>query len=279
MSTGAPGTTTLPVRVAILGATGRMGRSLLRAIHESTEFEVVGALASPESPALGQDAGDIAGLNRRYGVAVTADPRIALERAEVAVDFTLPGTVAAHVAAALERGCALLVGTTGLDAEANAMLRGAAESIPVLVAANTSLGVNLLAQLVEKAAASLPPEYDIEIFEAHHRYKVDAPSGTALRLGEAAAEGRGQTLERLTASTRVGQSGPRAEGSIGFGVVRGGDIVGEHTVFFAGPGERLELTHRAHDRMTFAYGALRAAQWLRGRNAGRYSMADVLGLG
>jgi 4-hydroxy-tetrahydrodipicolinate reductase len=182
------------------------------------------------------------------------------------------------VAAAIASGCGLVVGTTGLDGEALARLRSAAESIPVLVAPNTSLGVNLLIQLVEKAAASLPPEYDIEIFEAHHRYKVDAPSGTALRLGEAAAAGRGETLESVSVAARVGQTGPRPAGAIGFGVVRGGDIVGEHTVFYAGPGERLELTHRAHDRMTFAYGALRAAQWLRGRAAGRYAMTDVLGL-
>ncbi|HXQ64529.1 MAG TPA: 4-hydroxy-tetrahydrodipicolinate reductase [Steroidobacteraceae bacterium] len=271
-------TTAGPVRVALFGATGRMGRSLIHAIHDSTEFELVGALASADSPALGQDAGDVAGLNRRFGTRVTADRALALERAEVVLDFTLPLATLANAAACLDRGAALVVGTTGLGPEAHAALEAAAQRIAVLKAPNTSLGINLLARLVEQAAAALPAEYDIEILEAHHRYKVDAPSGTALRLGEAAAAGRGSDLRDLAAEHRRHQTGPRREGSIGFAVVRGGDIVGEHTVLYAGLGERLELTHRAHDRMTFAYGALRAANWLRGRAAGQYSMADVLGL-
>jgi 4-hydroxy-tetrahydrodipicolinate reductase len=266
-----------PVRIAVLGATGRMGRSLIHAIHESTEFELVGALASPESPALGSDVGEAAGLNRRFGTLVTAEYPLALARAEVALDFTVAGAVRASLAACLRLGCPLLVGTTGLDAETQAALEDATRRIALLVAPNTSLGINLLTQLVERAAAALPPEYDIEVLEAHHRYKVDAPSGTALRLGEAAAAGRGEDLQALAAPARSGASGARREGSIGFAALRGGDIVGEHTVLYAGPGERLELTHRAHDRMTFAYGALRAAAWLRGRAAGRYTMADVLG--
>ncbi len=268
-----------PLRIAVLGATGRMGQSLIRAIHDSTEFELVGALASPESPALGQDAGEVAGLPRRFGVAVSADPAAVLARAEVALDFTVAAAVAGHAQACRAAGCALLVGTTGLDAPAQAALEAAAASVPLIVAPNTSLGINLLAQLVEQAAAALPPEYDIEVLEAHHRYKVDAPSGTALRLGEAAAVGRGADLKALMAPARSAASGPRREGSIGFAVVRGGDIVGEHTVLYAGPGERIELSHRAHDRMTFAYGALRAAEWLRGRAAGHYTMGDVLGFG
>lgn len=267
-----------PVRVAVLGATGRMGRSLIHAIHDSTDFELVGALASPESPALGTDAGEVAGLGRRFGAVVTASPEVALERAEVALDFTTAAAVGAHLGACLERGCPLLVGTTGLDRDTAEALEGAAGRIALIVAPNTSLGVNLLLQLVERAAASLPQEYDIEVLEAHHRYKVDAPSGTALRLGQAAAAGRGQELETLATSARAGATGPRRPGSIGFAVIRGGDIVGEHTVLYAGPGERIELSHRAHDRLTFAYGALRAAEWLRGRAAGRYSMANVLGL-
>jgi len=271
-------TTAGPVRVALFGATGRMGRSLIRAIHDSTEFELVGALASADSPALGQDAGDVAGLNRRFGTHVTADRESALERAEVVLDFTLPLAALGNVAACRERGAALVMGTTGLTPEAHAALEAAAARIAVLEAPNTSLGINLLALLVERAAAALPAEYDIEILDAHHRYKVDAPSGTALRLGEAAAAGRGSELRTLAAEHRSGAVGARREGSIGFAVIRGGDIVGEHTVLYAGPGERLELTHRAHDRMTFAYGALRAADWLRGRAAGQYTMADVLGL-
>ena len=272
-------TTLTPVRVAVLGATGRMGRSLLAAIHDSTEFELAGALASRESPALGADAGEAAGLGSRFGTAVTADCAAALARAEVALDFTTPAAVGANLAACIERGCAMLVGTTGLDARSLAALDEAAARIALLVAPNTSLGINLLAQLVEQAAAALPAEYDIEVVEAHHRYKVDAPSGTALKLAEAAAAGRRADLKSLAAAPRSGSAGPRREGSIGFAVVRGGDIVGEHTVLYAGPGERLELTHRAHDRMTFAYGALRAAEWLRGRAPGRYTMGDVLGFG
>jgi 4-hydroxy-tetrahydrodipicolinate reductase len=268
-------TTKAPVRVAVFGATGRMGQSLIRAIHDSTDFELVGALASAESPALGQDAGAVAGLARAFGVAVTADRAVALARAEVALDFTLPGATLANLAACLGCGTRLLVGTTGLPGEVLAALDAASGRLAVLRAPNTSLGVALLARLVEQAAAALPPEYDIEVLEAHHRYKADAPSGTALRLGEAAAAGRGTELRG--AGGDRGRQGPRHEGEIGFAVIRGGDIVGEHTVFFAGPGERLELTHRAHDRMTFAYGALRAAEWLRARPPGAYAMADVLG--
>jgi len=268
-----------PVRVAVLGATGRMGRSLIHAIHDSTEFELVGALASPESPALGADAGDVAGLNRRFGTVVTAEPAAALARAEVALDFTVADAVRGNLAACVARGCPLLVGTTGLDGATLAAIDAAVARIALLVAPNTSLGINLLSQLVERAAAALPPEYDIEVLEAHHRYKVDAPSGTALRLGEAAAAGRGEELKEVAAAARGTAAGPRRAGSIGFAVLRGGDIVGEHTVLYAGPGERLELTHRAHDRMTFAYGALRAAEWLRGRAAGRYTMGNVLGFG
>ena len=267
-----------PTRVAVLGVSGRKGRSLLQAIHDGTDYELAGALASVGSPALGADAGELVGLGRRLGVVVTADRSAALASADVALDFTVAAAVGANLAACVARGCALLIGTTGLDASLKAAIDAAAARIAVLEAPNTSLGVNLLAQLVAQAAASLPPEYDIEILEAHHRYKVDAPSGTALRLAEAAAAGRGTSLAAVTSGVRAAGGAARREGSIGFAVVRAGDIVGEHTVLLAGPGERLELSHRAHDRMTFAYGALRAAGWLRGRAAGRYAMADVLGL-
>ena len=255
-----------------------MGRSLLQAIHDGTDYELAGALASVGSPALGVDAGELVGLGRRLGVVVTADRAAALASADVALDFTVATAAGANLAACVARGCALLIGTTGLDAGLKAAIDAAASSIAVIEAPNTSLGVNLLAQLVAQAAASLPPEYDIDILEAHHRYKVDAPSGTARRLAEAAAAGRGTSLAAVTSGVRAAGGTARRAGSIGFAVVRAGDIVGEHTVLLAGPGERLELSHRAHDRMTFAYGALRAAAWLRGRAAGRYGMADVLGL-
>jgi 4-hydroxy-tetrahydrodipicolinate reductase len=267
-----------PVRITLYGATGRMGRGLIRAIHDSTDFELAGAVASADSAALGSDAGLVAALPAPLGVAVTADARGALAGADVALDFSAAAAVAGHLEACRIAGVALVVGTTGFDADTDRRLSAASTEIPVLIAPNTSLGVNLLAQLVERAAASLPAEYDIEILEAHHRYKVDAPSGTALKLGLAAAAGRRIELGEAPAASRAGNAGPRQAGSIGFAVVRGGDIVGEHTVLFAGPGERLELTHRAHDRMTFAYGALRAAAWLRGRPAGLYTMGDVLGL-
>jgi 4-hydroxy-tetrahydrodipicolinate reductase len=271
------------IRIAVLGATGRMGHCLVRGIVDQARgaapFELVGALAAPGDAQVGRDAGEAAGLGHRFGVEVTDDRARALAKADVALDFTGAGAVLANVEACVARGCALLVGTTGLEAAHHAALDAAARRIALVQAANTSLGVNLLAALVQRAAAALPVDYDIEIVEAHHRHKVDAPSGTALRLGEAAAAGRGATLEAAKVAARDGVTGPRREGTIGFAVVRGGDIVGDHTVIYAGPGERLELGHRAHDRMTFAHGALRAARWLHGRAAGRYAMADVLGLG
>ena len=263
-----------PVRMALYGATGRMGQGLIRAIHDSTDYTLVAAVASPGSPLLGADAGTSAGLPSPLGLALCADVADGLDQADVAIDFSVAGAVERHLEACAVAGVGLVIGTTGLSAETLIAVEEASLQIPVLVAANTSLGINLLAQLIEKTAALLPRDYDIEIFEAHHRYKVDAPSGTALQLGSAAARGRGETLE----SADLDRRGARPAGSIGFSVLRGGDIVGEHTVYFAGPGERIEITHRAHDRMTFAYGALRAAAWLAGRPPGRYSMADVLAL-
>ena len=266
-----------PVRVALLGASGRMGRCLLCAIHESTDFELVGAQVSQGSPAVGTDASALAGVDRDFGVRVCAQYDVALEHADVVLDFSVAQATPFHIKACVERGLALVVGTTGLGAGTIEQIAQAAQQIPVLLAANTSLGVNVLLALIEQAARALPPEYDIEILDMHHRYKVDAPSGTALALGAAAAAGRGRSLSELSDGIRGAQTGARAPGSIGFAVVRSGDVAGEHTVYLSGPGERLELTHRAHDRMTFAYGALRAGAWLRTRAAGQYAMADVLG--
>lgn len=264
-----------PVRIALLGATGRMGESVLRALAADPAFALVGALGSPGSAALGQDAGAVAGLDRRFGVAVSADRARVLEGAEVALDFTLPEATVANLAACRAARTALLVGTTGLGPEAHALL-AAATDIALLVAANTSLGVALLSGLVERAARALPPEYDIDVQDVHHRSKRDAPSGTALVLGAAAAAGRGRGARELAEDATDGGGRPRREGAIGFQSVRAGDIVGEHTVSFTAAGERLELVHRATDRLTFARGALRACAWLRGRPPGRYSMADVL---
>jgi 4-hydroxy-tetrahydrodipicolinate reductase len=253
------------VRAAIIGISGRMGLALVRAASESREISVVSAVASPQSAALSKDAGELAGVGR-LGVHVTSDLLAALAQADVAIDFSNGAATQGNLAACLRARKPLLVGTTGYPADTD----GAATEIPILVAPNTSLGVTLLIELVRQAAAALPEQFDIEIIEAHHWMKKDAPSGTALALGKAAAEGRRQPLEP---SRRDGA--PRQAGEIGFAVVRGGDIVGEHSVLFAGIGESLTLSHRATDRALFARGALRAAAWLQSRAPGRYFMRDL----
>lgn len=265
------------INVAVLGVSGRMGRCLVRAIRESDEFSLSGALASPSSASLGHDAGTIAQTGP-VAIEVTADRNRALENAGVVVDFTLPEAVAENLAAAVSRKLPIVIGITGLDAERHALIRHASAAIPVLVAPNMSLGVNLLYGLVGSAAAALPGDYDIEILEAHHRHKADAPSGTALRIGEIAAGARNSTLADVGVYGPRGDSTSRRPGTIGFSSVRAGDIVGEHHVLFAGSGETIELVHRATDRMTFARGALVAAHWLIGRHPGLYGMSDVLGL-
>jgi len=260
-------------RLALFGVTGRMGQSVLKAVREAPEFELVGAVASPASPSLGKDA---ALEGPPTGVLVTADPAAALHGAGIALEFSLPAAVIAHASACAQAGVPLLVGSTGLEPRIDDALGEAARRIPVLVAANTSIGVNLLERLVASAARSLGAGFDAEILEVHHRAKRDAPSGTALRLGEAIAEARGTTLAEAAIFERHGDTGPRRDEGIGFAVVRGGDVVGEHTVIFAGDGERIELKHRATDRMIFARGALRAGAWLVGRPPGLYRMRDVL---
>ncbi len=263
--------------VALFGCTGRMGQCLVRALAEEAfaDLRLRGALASPSSARLGLDA---AAQGAPTGVLVTSSVAQALRDAAVAVDFSSPGGVADNARACAEAGVALLVGTTGLDAAARAALALAAARIAILIAPNTSVGANVLLSLVSQATAALGADFDIEISELHHRLKRDAPSGTALALGEAAAAARGRPLAEVAVHDRHGSFAPRDPGSIGFSVQRGGDVVGEHTVTFAAAGERLELTHRATDRMTFARGALRAARWLRGRPAGLYDMRDPFGV-
>jgi 4-hydroxy-tetrahydrodipicolinate reductase len=263
--------------VAVLGISGRVGRCLVRAIRESADFVLTGALASPSSASLGRDAGEV-GQTGPVAVPVTADRAQALSKAEVAIDFTLPEALAENLAAVERAGIPLVVGITGLDGERQQQLRRFSERQAVLVAPNMSLAVNLLFGLVGRAAAALPPDYDVEILEAHHRGKVDAPSGTALRLGEIVAGARGGTLAEHAVYGRLGKSASRAPGAVGFASLRAGDIVGLHQVLFAGTGETLELVHRTTDRMTFAHGALAAARWILGRPPGFYGMADVLGL-
>jgi 4-hydroxy-tetrahydrodipicolinate reductase len=263
--------------VAVLGISGRVGRCLVRAIRESGDFVLSGALASPTSSALGRDAGEVAQAGP-VAVTVTADRAQALARAQVAIDFTLPEALHDNLAAAEKVGIPLVVGITGLDAARQAQLRRFSERQAILVAPNMSLAVNLLFGLAGRAAAALPADYDVEILEAHHRGKADAPSGTALRLGEIVAGARGGALAEHAVYGRFGKAAGRAPGAIGFASLRAGDIVGTHQVLFAGTGETLELVHRTTDRMTFAHGALAAARWIIGRPPGLYGMSDVLGI-
>jgi 4-hydroxy-tetrahydrodipicolinate reductase len=274
------------VRAVLIGVTGRMGQALLRAAPGFPQLLITGAIASPASLALGRDAGEVAGVGPT-NLRVSCDLPRALEQADVALDFSSAAATAANLKACHSARKALLIGTTGFGAELAAPLAAAARDIALLSAANTSIGVALLAELVRAAARSLPRSFDIDVLELHHRLKADAPSGTALALGQAAAEARGLSWP-AAAPLRGGAAGgsvpaaaacagARPEGEIGFASVRAGDIVGEHTVFFSGPGEELRLTHRASDRGVFARGALSAALWLASRPPGRYAMSDFIG--
>lgn len=265
------------MRLVVVGAAGRMGRMLVKAIAESPGCTLAGALEQPGSVALGEDAGLLAGAGR-LTIPITSDAESAFEKADGVIDFSTPAATLRFSELAASKGIAHIVGTTGLSEDDLARLRAASSRCAVVQSGNMSLGVNLLAALVRKAAAALGEDFDIEIVEMHHRMKVDAPSGTAFLLGEAAAEGRAISLKDRSVRVRDGVTGPRTPGDIGFATVRGGTIVGEHTVLFAGPGERIELAHRAEDRGLFARGALKAALWARDKPAGYYTMVDVLGL-
>jgi len=265
------------MRLVVAGAAGRMGRMLIKTIAETSGVTLAAAFARPGAAALGEDAGALAGVGP-IGVVVGDDPAAAMADADGVVDFTTPAASVETAALAAQARVALVVGTTGLSEADLASLAAAARHAPIVRSGNMSLGVNLLARLVRDAARALGQEYDVEIVEMHHRMKVDAPSGTALMLGEAAATGRGVTLAGHSERARDGIAGPRKPGAIGFASLRGGAVIGDHTVIFAGDGERLELTHRAENRVLFARGALKAALWARGRKPGLYSMADVLGL-
>ncbi len=265
------------LRVVVAGAGGRMGRTLTRAVLGESHMRLVGALDRPDSEALGQDAGLLAGVDAT-GILVASDPLPAFAAADVVFDFTSPEATLAYSELAAQARLVHVVGTTGLQEEHENRLKAAARHCRIVRSGNMSLGVNLLAGLLKRAAAVLGPEYDIEIIEMHHRHKVDAPSGTALLLGQAAAQGRGIELAGQSIRGRDGHTGPRPEGAIGFVALRGGSVVGDHTVVLAGDGERIELTHRAESRDIFARGALRAALWAFDKKPGLYDMADVLGL-
>jgi len=265
------------LRLIVAGAGGRMGRTLVKAISETPGMTLAGATEGEGSPLLGQDSGVLAGLppNR---VLVTSAVRPLTLAADAILDFTVPAATVKLVALAAEQGLAHIIGTTGMSAADDAIVAEAAKKTVIVKSGNMSLGVNLLAVLTKKVAQALDAEFDIEIVEMHHNKKIDAPSGTALLFGEAAAAGRGLDLKTHSERGRDGHTGARKVGAIGFASLRGGTVAGDHSVIFAGPDERIELTHKATDRMIFARGALKAAKWTQGRPPGLYSMLDVLGL-
>ena len=264
----------MTTRIAVSGAAGRMGQAIIRLIAEDDALELAAALEHGQSPVLSRDAGTVAGI-ARLGVPVTPAAEASFD---VMVEFTTPDATMEHFAFCRAHGHAIMIGTTGLDDRQRGEIRDAGRDIPVVFAANTSVGINLCVALLETAGRVLGDHMDVEVVEAHHRHKVDAPSGTALLLGETVAGALGRDLGTDGVFAREGHTGPRPAGSIGFSTIRGGDIAGEHTVMFIGESERIEITHRATDRRIFARGALRAARWLAGRPAGFYNMRDVLEL-
>jgi len=262
--------------ISIAGSSGRMGRALLEALAQAPDARLFAALERTGSPFVGKDAGELFGSP--CGVAIIDNAEAAIAGANVFIDFTRPEGTLAHLALCRKHGVKMVIGTTGFSAEQKQALADAARDISIVFAPNMSVGVNLTFKLLEIAAKVLNEGYDIEVIEAHHRHKVDAPSGTALRMGEVVAEALGRDLAECAVYGREGVTGERSPSTIGFATVRGGDIVGDHTVMFAGIGERIEITHKASSRATFANGALRAARFLAGRDTGLYDMQDVLGL-
>jgi 4-hydroxy-tetrahydrodipicolinate reductase len=263
--------------LAVMGAAGRMGRELIRTIQETEGCELAGAVERPGSPFVGKDAGEVAGVGH-LGVPIVSEALPLFTHIEGVLDFTAPAASLEAAALSAQARIIHVIGTTGFTVEDEAKLEAAARHATLIKSGNMSLGVNLLSALVEQAARALRENFDIEILEMHHRHKVDAPSGTALLLGEAAALGRAIALNENSVRTRDGHTGERPAGAIGFAALRGGSVVGDHTVIFAGAGERLELTHRAQDRQLFARGAITAALWGQGRGPGLFSMRDVLGI-
>ncbi|MGB0750024.1 MAG: 4-hydroxy-tetrahydrodipicolinate reductase [Magnetospiraceae bacterium] len=265
------------MNIGILGAGGRMGRMLVAEVTNTEGAALAGGTEVPGNPMIGMDTGALAGVGDN-NITITDDAAALFRLSDVVIDFTLPAATIGNATLARETGTALVIGTTGLSDEQQAAIETAATKTAVVQAPNFSMGVNLLFALTQRVAAILDEDFDIEILEMHHRHKVDAPSGTALGLGQAAAAGRAINLAEKSQRVRDGHTGPRDTGSIGFATLRGGDVVGEHTVMFAGPSERVELTHKAASREIFARGAVRAALWTAGKPPGLYSMLDVLGL-
>jgi 4-hydroxy-tetrahydrodipicolinate reductase len=260
-----------------MGAAGRMGKILIEAVDQADGAKLTAAVDRPDSSLIGADAGELAALGK-IGVILAGDLNAVLDQFDVLIDFTHPSVTLKNLEVCRQAGKAMVIGTTGFSVEEKQLLAEAAKQIPIVFAANYSVGVNLCLKLLDTAARVLGDEVDIEIIEAHHRHKVDAPSGTALRMGEVVANALGRDLQKVAVYGREGQTGARERETIGFATVRAGDVVGDHTVLFAADGERVEITHKASSRMTFAKGAVRAALWLQSQPAGLYDMQDVLGL-
>ncbi len=265
------------MRIAVTGAAGRMGKNLIEAVHQADGVVLGAAVARPTSTLLGADAGELAGVGK-LGVALSGSLESVLDEFDVLIDFTHPSVTLENLEVCRRAGKAMVIGTTGFSAAEKQLLVDAGKQIPIVFAANFSVGVNLCLKLLDTAARVLGDDVDIEVLEAHHRHKVDAPSGTALRMGEVVANALGRDLEKVAVYGREGQTGARQRETIGFATVRAGDVVGDHTVLFAADGERVEITHKASSRMTFAKGAVRAASWLKQRSPALYDMQDVLGL-
>ena len=273
---GNSSTTSTPVRVAVAGASGRMGRMLIEALRATDDCVLAGALDVAASPGIGSDA--TAFLGHASGIAITSDIKAGLQNADVLIDFTRPEGTLAHLAVCAELGVKMVIGTTGFSDEQKAEIAALAQRTAVVMAPNMSVGVNVTLKLLEMAAKAMATGYDIEIIEAHHRHKVDAPSGTALKMGEVIAEAMGRDLKECAVYAREGITGERDPSSIGFAAIRGGDIVGDHTVLFAGIGERIEITHKSSSRTTYAQGSLRAVRYLAAHKTGLHDMFDVLNL-
>jgi len=265
------------IRIAVLGANGRMGQTLVRLIAEDDSLHLIGAATEPGHATVGQDAGEVAGIDP-VGVLLSAGPEEAIAEADVAIDFTLAAAAAGNIAACVAKDVELVMGTTGLSPQDHALLADAGRDIAVVYGRNMSVGVNVITELARMMGRALGEDYDVEIVESHHRDKLDAPSGTALQLGEAVAEGRGVALDDVAVRGRMDAATTRERGSIGFASIRAGSIVGDHIMMFASDEEIVELQHRALERSAFARGALRAARWLVDQSPGVYSMVDVLGL-
>lgn len=267
----------MAINIAINGAAGRMGRCLIQAVAETEGLQLSAAIDRPESSLIGVDAGELAGVGK-LGVMLSADLELATQQSDVIIDFTIPEATMALLPLCAKNQCRPVIGTTGFDEAQKLIIQQTADQIASLLAPNMSVGVNLSLKLLDMAARVLGDSVDIEIIEAHHRHKVDAPSGTALRMGEVVADALGRDLKECAIYGREGRTGERDRNTIGFATVRGGDIVGDHTVLFAAEGERVEITHKASSRMTFAYGAMRASKWLMQQQTGLFDMQDVLDL-